>query len=182
MQGDPDKRKALEMRFFYMAEAPDFLKHLEPEIPGEYFSVKYGVISRHFGKNEEHNLTANNWIELCSEIVRPFAISKYKDGFRFFTNAKSNKKYIVVGIDVKNPAEGLKINAVTTAFSYRPHGNEKEDFFYVSPKITPEQIALLNQLNSGQYLSVQKGGTDDLNTLSPYSPEKSSGRVANSEP
>jgi hypothetical protein len=39
-QGDADKKKALEMRFFYLAEAPEFLKHLEPKISGEYFSVR----------------------------------------------------------------------------------------------------------------------------------------------
>jgi hypothetical protein len=123
------------------------------------FTVRYGVISRHFGKDVNHNISVDQWKQLCGEITRPFAIAKYKDGFRLFINLKINNNWTAVGVNVKNPARDLEINAVSTVFGYKEHGGGNETFVYVSPEITPGQTALLDRLNSCQYPSARRRDT-----------------------
>jgi hypothetical protein len=64
-----------------------------------------------------------------------------------------------VGVDIKNPAQDLEINAITTIFGYEKHGGGNETFIYTFPKITPGQTSLLGRLNSYQYPSAQAGIT-----------------------
>ncbi len=47
--------KVFDMKFFDVAKTPDFMKSLE--LTGDKFTIKYGVISRHFGKDGSHDLT-----------------------------------------------------------------------------------------------------------------------------
>jgi hypothetical protein len=110
----------------------------------KYFTVKYGVISRHYNKDPDHNLTADDWINLSKEIVRPFAISLYYkkgvlSGYRFFTRAKINNKWLIAGIDVKNIQDGIEllgINAVQTSFGYN---GKVKNIPYLIWKETPGQ-------------------------------------------
>jgi hypothetical protein len=159
--GTPEQKKAYAMRFSHAAETPEALKQQGPR--GDYFMIRYGVISRHFGKDANHNISAGQWKQLAQEITRPFAISKYNDGFRLFINLKLNNNWTAVGVDIKNPARDLEINAVTTVFGYKEHGGGNETFIYTSPKITPGQTAFLDRLNSYQYPSAQ-AGMDSLST------------------
>jgi hypothetical protein len=62
-------------------------------LKGQYFSVRYGVIPRHMRKDEDHRLSEKNWLDMIDETVKPFAIVKYGDGYRLFTDVKVNDKY-----------------------------------------------------------------------------------------
>jgi hypothetical protein len=150
LHGTPEQKKAFERRRFFVADTPELLKR--HDIIGDFFAVRYGVISRHFGKDSDHNLTAEHWKALTVEITRPFAISEYGDGFRLFTNVKMGEKWIIAGVDVKNLARNIEINNIATAFGYNFNEGRKEKIAYVSEKATPEQVAILGRLNSGQYL------------------------------
>lgn len=156
-EGSKAERTFFAWRHFFIADTPELLK--QHGITGTFITVRYGVISRHFGKDPDHNLTASHWKELAKEITRPFAISKYEKGYRLFTNAKIGKKWIVVGINVKNVGKNMAINNITTAFGYNFNKGRKEKIVYVSEKASPEQAAVLNRLNSGQYLPAQVGGS-----------------------
>ena len=122
-------------------------------LKGDYFSVRYGVIARHKGKDKDHILSEENWSDLCEAITKPFAIAKYGEGFRLFTTVKADEKFIVVGVDVKNIARGIEVNSVNTAFGYGH--SRKEDIIYWAENMTPEQAALLEEPNSPLYPPIQ---------------------------
>ncbi|MDR2467860.1 MAG: hypothetical protein LBD22_02740, partial [Spirochaetaceae bacterium] len=88
LHGTPEEKAKLPRSYFYMATTPQALK--EHGLTGDFFSVRYGVITRHKGKDANHNLSAQNWIDICDEITRPFAIVKHKDGYRMFVDVKVN--------------------------------------------------------------------------------------------
>jgi len=148
LHGTKEQKEKLQHTFFHIADTPDFLKKLG--LTGDYFSVRYGVISRHLGKDVNHNLEEKDWIDLCKEIAAPFAIAKYGEGYRLFVNMKVGGVFTAVGVNVNNPGKDLKVNSVMTAFGYRG-SPDKEEFIYISKKLTPEQAALLEGLNSLQY-------------------------------
>jgi hypothetical protein len=147
LHGTEEEKKALRQSFFYIANTPQFMKNRG--LKGQYFSVRYGVISRHTRKDKDHQLSEENWLDLVDEIVRPFAIAKYGDGYRLFTSVKVNDKYTAIGIDVKTIGREIQVNSVTTAFGYTPGKNE--EVIYRSKKITLDQEALLKGLNSPSY-------------------------------
>ncbi|MDE5811779.1 MAG: hypothetical protein K2H61_05690, partial [Muribaculaceae bacterium] len=154
------------MTFFKLADTPDFMKELG--LTGERFTIRYGVISRHVGKDGSHDITAEEWERLPEALQDPFAITRFdgkEKGFRLYTTLKNQKgEYIVVGVDVKNAGRDLEVNAVSTVFGRREDARltAQEEVIYRSPKITPEQQSLLNGPNSHQYpaareLSESKG-------------------------
>jgi hypothetical protein len=145
LHGTEEEKKSLRQSFFHIAETPQFMKNTG--LNGQYFSVRYGVISRHMGKDKDHQLSEKNWLDLIDEIVKPFAIAKY--GYRLFTCVKVNGKYTAVGVDVKTIGKEIEVNSVTTAFGYSPGKNE--EVIYMSKKTTPDQEALLKGLNSPSY-------------------------------
>jgi hypothetical protein len=146
LHGSNFEKGKLRKQYFHMAETPEFMKKYG--LTGDYFSVRYGVISRHIRKDKDHSLSEENWNDLCEAIKTPFAIAKYNDGFRLFTSVKTGQNYIVVGVDVKTIGRGVEVNSVSTAFSYNQRWQKKEEIIYKSKKITPEQVALLDGLNS----------------------------------
>ena len=104
------------------------------------------MITRHLGKDEDHALSEDNWIDLCDAITKPFAIAKYGNGFRLFTLVTMNDRFVIVGVNVKSVAKGMEVNAISTAFGY---GHAKIDnIIYSSKNLTPEQAALLDGHNS----------------------------------
>jgi hypothetical protein len=147
LYGTEEEKKALRQSFFHIADTPQFMKNLG--LKGQYFSVRYGVISRHMGKDADHQLSEKNWCDLTDEIVKPFVIAKYGDGYRLFTGVKVNGKYTAVGVDVKTIGKEIEINSITTTFGYTP--GKSEEVIYRSKKITPDQEALLKRLNSPPY-------------------------------
>ncbi|GMO29415.1 MAG: hypothetical protein Ta2B_10380 [Termitinemataceae bacterium] len=82
LHGTPEEKKALSQKFFHVADTPQFMKDLG--LTGDYFSIKYGAITRHVGKDSEHNLTEKNWNELSEKITKPVAITKHGEGYRLF--------------------------------------------------------------------------------------------------
>jgi hypothetical protein len=147
LHGTEEEKKALRQSFFHIADTPQFMKDIG--LKGQYFSIRYGVISRHMKKDEDHQLNEKNWLDMIDEIVQPFAIARYGDGYRLFTGVKVNDKYTVVGVDVKIIGRGIEVNSVTTAFGYNTGKNE--EVIYRSKKTTLDQAALLKRLNSPSY-------------------------------
>ena len=148
------------MAFFDVAKTPDFMKKLG--LTGDRFTIKYGVLSRHAGKDDSHSLTEKQWEELPDALQKPFAITRFggKDkGYRLYTTMKNeNGETIVVGVDVKNVGRDMEVNAISTIFGRRGDAKktQKEDVLYTAENITPEQRSLLGQPNSDQYTGVRE--------------------------
>ena len=146
--------------FFDVAKTPDFMKKLG--LTGDRFTIKYGVLSRHAGKDDSHSLTENQWEELPDALQKPFAITRFggKDkGYRLYTTMKNeNGETIVVGVDVKNVGRDMEVNAISTIFGRRGDAKitQKEEVLYTDEKITPEQRSLLGQPNSDQYTDTRE--------------------------
>ena len=117
LHGTEEEKERLIKRHFFLADTPQFMKDLG--LRGEFFSVRYGVISRHNNKDADHDLLEQNWVDLCESIKEPFTITKYGNGFRLFTRVKVKGQSVVVGVGVKNAGKNFEINAITTAFDYR---------------------------------------------------------------
>ena len=146
--------------FFDVAKTPDFMKKLG--LTGDRFTIKYGVLSRHAGKDASHLLTEKQWEELPDAIQKPFAITRFgekENGYRLYTTMKNDKgETIVVGVDVKNIGRNLEVNSISTIFGRRGDAKitQKEEVLYTDEKITPEQRSLLGQPNSDQYTGVRE--------------------------
>ena len=168
LNGTAEEKKAFEMTFCFLAKTPMTLK--DCGLTGDYFSVRYGIIARHKGKDANHSLSAKNWIDLCEEITRPFAVVRYGSGYRMFVNVKVNNNLVAVGVAVKKIKRDLEVNAVTTTFGYEG-SVQNADFVYVAESLTPEQLALLNGLNFRQYLAARGGGGGRGDEVPQTSPE-----------
>lgn len=148
------------MKYFDVAETPDFMKRLG--LTGDKFTVRYGVLSRHFGKDGSHDFTEAEWNNLPKALKNPFAIAKVsgkKNAYRIYTSLRTSKgEYVVVGVDVKNAGRNLEVNSIATIFGRRNSANLpiNEELLYTSKEITPEQMSLLSQPNSDQYPSDQE--------------------------
>ena len=146
--------------FFDVAKTPDFMKKLG--LTGDRFTIKYGVLSRHAGKDASHLLTEKQWEELPDAIQKPFAITRFgekENGYRLYTTMKNDKgETIVVGVDVKNIGRNLEVNSISTIFGRRGYAKitQKEEVLYTDEKITPEQRSLLGQPNSDQYTDTRE--------------------------
>ena len=149
--------------FFDVAETPAFMQKLG--LTGDKFTIRYGVISRHFGKDTEHNLSEKVWQQLPQAIQNPFAITKYYEdekkekqkGYRLYTSLTlSNGSFVVVSAEVKNAGKDIEINAINTIFGRKNISETHDELIYKAKEITPEQEALLNGNNPRQYPSVQE--------------------------
>ena len=159
-KGKSAASRLYKMAFFDVAKTPDFMKNLG--LTGDRFTIKYGVLSRHAGKDDSHSLTEKQWEELPDALQKPFAITRFggKDkGYRLYTTMKNeNGETIVVGVDVKNVGRDMEVNAISTIFGRRGDAKktQKEDVLYTAENITPEQRSLLGQPNSDQYTGVRE--------------------------
>ena len=156
----PNWGRLYKMAFFDVAKTPDFMKKLG--LTGDRFTIKYGVLSRHAGKDASHLLTEKQWEELPDAIQKPFAITRFgekENGYRLYTTMKNDKgETIVVGVDVKNIGRNLEVNSISTIFGRRGDAKitQKEEVLYTDEKITPEQRSLLGQPNSDQYTDTRE--------------------------
>ena len=120
-KGKSAASRLYKMAFFDVAKTPDFMKKLG--LTGDRFTIKYGVLSRHAGKDDSHSLTEKLWEELPDALQKPFAITRFggKDkGYRLYTTMKNeNGETIVVGVDVKNVGRDMEVNAISTIFGRR---------------------------------------------------------------
>ena len=175
--------KLFSRSFFDVAKTPDFMKQLG--LRGDKFTIRYGVIARHVGKDGSHDLSEKDWERLPKALQTPFAITKLnnkKDSYRIYTTLQTEKgEYIVVGVEVKNAGRDLEVNAVSTAFGRRTDANlpTNEDVIYTDTNITPDQSSLLERPNFAQYPTDQELSTDkvsdnigDVQGLEDYSAEE----------
>ena len=152
--------KLFERSFFDVGKTPEFMKKIG--LTGNRFTIKYGVLSRHAGKDSSHSLTEKEWKELPNALQKPFAITRFgekENGYRLYTTMKNDKgETIVVGIDVKNIGRNLEVNSISTIFGRRGDAKitQKEEVLYTNEKIAPEQRSLLGQPNSDQYTDTRE--------------------------
>ena len=162
--------KLFQRSFFDVAQTPKFMQDLG--LRGDKFTIKYGVISRHLGKDSSHTLTERDWERLPQALQNPFAISKLtdkNDAYRIYTTLQTeNGEFIVVGVDVKSVGREIEVNAISTVFGRRNNANlpQNEDVIYKSKEITLEQSALLERPNFVQYPIIQEfsDGKDTTNS------------------
>ena len=152
--------KLFERSFFDVGKTPEFMKKIG--LTGNRFTIKYGALSRHAGKDSSHSLTEKEWEELPNALQKPFAITRFgekENGYRLYTTMKNDKgETIVVGVDVKNIGRNLEVNSISTIFGRRGDAKitQKEEVLYTDEKITPEQRSLLGQPNSDQYTDTRE--------------------------
>lgn len=152
--------KLFQRSFFDVAQTPKFMQELG--LRGDKFTVKYGVIARHFGKDGSHDLTERDWEQLPQALQNPFAISKLTDktdSYRIYTALQTESgEFVVVGVDVKNAGREIEVNAISTVFGRRNNANlsKNEEVIYRSKEITPEQSSLLERPNFAQYPTEQE--------------------------
>ena len=152
--------RLFSMKFFDVAQTPKFMQELG--LRGDKFTIKYGVIARHLGKDSSHTLTERDWEQLPQALQNPFAISKLTDktdSYRIYTTLQTESgEFVVVGADVKNAGREIEVNAVSTVFGRRNNANlpKNEEVIYMSKEITPEQSSLLERPNFAQYPTEQE--------------------------
>lgn len=143
-----------------MPETPDFMKVFG--LTGDSFTISYGTISRHFGKDPDHSLSIDIWKQLPEAIVNPFAITEYfkekerkqKRGYRIYTSISVNNGFVVVGIDIKIAGRNLLVNSISTVFAKKGQITAFEKEIFRDTKANPQQAALLKRPNSSQYPSI----------------------------
>ena len=152
--------KLFQRSFFDVAQTPKFMQELG--LRGDKFTIKYGVIARHLGKDSSHTLTERDWEQLPQALQNPFAISKLtdkEDSYRIYTTLQTESgEFVVVGADVKNAGREIEVNAISTAFGRRNNANlpKNEEVIYRSKEITPEQSSLLERPYFAQYPTEQE--------------------------
>ena len=152
--------KLFQRSFFDVAQTPKFMQELG--LRGDKFTIKYGVIARHLGKDSSHTLTERDWEQLPQALQNPFAISKLtdkNDSYRIYTILQTESgEFVVVGADVKNAGREIEVNAISTVFGRRNNANlpKNEEVIYWSKEITPEQSSLLERPNFAQYPTEQE--------------------------
>lgn len=155
------------MKFFDVAKTPDFMKKYG--LRGDKFTIRYGVIARHIGKDEEHSLPLEIWEQLPDALLNPFAITKYyvddkkqiQKGYRLYTSLQlSNGSYVVVGVEVKNAGRDMEVNSINTIFGRSILSDVHDELIYTSEEMTPEQQSLLNGNNPHQYTTERESSAD----------------------
>ena len=177
--------KLFQRSFFDVAKTPKFMQELG--LRGDKFTIKYGVIARHLGKDSSHTLTEKDWEQLPQALQNPFAISKLTDkenSYRIYTTLQTESgEFVVVGADVKNAGREIEVNAISTVFGRRNNANlpKNEEVIYRSEEITPEQSSLLERPNFAQYPTEQELSTDEGTTQSAKVQEKAQKSDENAE-
>lgn len=170
--------------FFDVAQTPQFMKDLG--IRGSKFTIRYGVISRHWGKDNEHTLPREVWEKLPKAIQHPFAITKYysdnekkkQKGYRVYTSQQlSNGSFVVVSVEVKNAGRNIEVNAINTIFGRERISDVHDELIYTSETITPEQMALLDENNPHQYPS-ERESSESKDTSSSRTLQENEGETA----
>lgn len=162
--------KLFSMKFFEVGNTPKFMQDLG--LRGDKFTIKYGVIARHIGKDNSHTLTESDWEQLPNALQSPFAIAKLtdkKNAYRLYTTLQTQRgEFVVVGVDVKNAGKEIEVNSISTMFGRRNNANlpNNEEVIYESKEITPEQSSLLKRPNFAQYPTEQELSTDKGSQLS----------------
>ena len=144
--------------YFDVAKTPDFMKELG--LTGDKFTIRFGVVSRHIGKDPGHNLPESVWTQLPESIKNPFAITRYfsdsdkkiQKGYRLYTTLRlPDGSFVVVSAEVKNAGKEIEVNSINTVFGRNALSAVHDELIYKSKNITPEQQALLDGNDLHQY-------------------------------
>ena len=145
LNGTKEEKQALQGKYFTIGYPTKRLQELG--LNGERFTIKAGTITRKKNKNKEHNLTAQDWKDICLAINKPLIVAKSKtedDKFRLFVNVKVHGRFVALGVDVINTRSGIVINKVSSAYG-RQNNNDYTIIDY-DKKMTSEQATLLTSL------------------------------------
>ena len=157
-KGKGAAQKLFNMTFFDVARTPEFMKGVG--LTGDRFTVRYGVLARHFGKDSAHDLPMEVWEQLPDALQKPFAISEYytdedkqqQKGYRIYTRLQlADGSHVMVSAEVKNAGRDVEVNAINTVFGRSVISDVHEKLVYVGNELTPEQQALLNGTTPHQY-------------------------------
>ena len=151
LHGTEKEKSKLRNRFFDMGTTPQDYKDVG--LKGDNFSIRYGVINKHKGKNSAHNFSADEWRQICKNLSNPdkCIITKYNDNtFNIYTRIG---KSVLIGTQVKNFGKDKNVNGIQTVFRDVP--NEREPIIYPKDlkKITTAQQSLLNEINHHSYIA-----------------------------
>ena len=148
---------------FDVADTSNLLKKLG--LTGDKFTIRYGVISRHFGKDARHKLPLSVWSQLPKALNTPLIVTKYytdktktkQKGYRIYTAIQlEDGAFVVAGVEVKNAGRNLEVNAIDTVFGRNNIIGTQEEIVYESKEMTPEQRTLLDEHNPHQYSATQE--------------------------
>lgn len=148
---------------FNVADTSNLLKELG--LTGDKFTIRYGVISRHFGKDAQHKLPLNVWSQLPEALNKPLIITKYytdktktkQKGYRIYTAIQlEDGAFVIAGVEVKNAGRNLEVNAIDTVFGRNNIIGTQEEIVYESKEMTPEQRTLLDGHNPHRYSDTQE--------------------------
>ena len=172
-----DATKQFARTFFDVARTPDFMKGVG--LTGDRFTVRYGVLARHFGKDSAHDLPMEVWEQLPDALQKPFAISEYytdedkqqQKGYRIYTRLQlADGSHVMVSAEVKNAGRDVEVNAINTVFGRSVISDVHEKLVYVGNELTPEQQALLDGTTPHQYPDARGQGEEGV----PFSEGKDS--------
>jgi hypothetical protein len=112
LHGTATEKEKLKGQHFHLADTPQFMKDLGLE--GDYFSIRYGVITHHKGKDADHDLSEENWKDLCDAITNPLEILQQdKNRYGILVNIKVNNKNLFIVADIKSVGrDNIKINSI----------------------------------------------------------------------
>ena len=164
-----DAAKQFARTFFDVARTPEFMKGVG--LTGDRFTVRYGVLARHFGKDSAHDLPMEVWEQLPDALQKPFAISEYytdedkqqQKGYRIYTRLQlADGSHVMVSAEVKNAGRDVEVNAINTVFGRSVISDVHEKLVYVGNELTPEQQALLDGTTPHQYPDARGQGEEGV--------------------
>ena len=160
-KGKTEAAKIFQRRYFDVANTSEQLKSLG--LTGDKFTIRYGVIARHFGKDNQHDLPVEVWEKLPEALSHPLVVTKYyiekgkQKGYRIFTPIQLNDgSFVVVSAEVKNAGKTIEVNSINTLFGKNKVSETHDEVIYESKEMTPEQRTLLDGTNPRQYSDTQE--------------------------
>lgn len=160
-KGKTEAAKLFQRRYFDVANTSELLKGLG--LTGDKFTIRYGVIARHFGKDNQHDLPVEVWEKLPDALSHPLVVTKYyiekgkQKGYRIFTPIQLNDgSFVVVSAEVKNAGKAIEVNSINTLFGKNKVSETHDEVIYESKEMTPEQRTLLDGTNPRQYSDTQE--------------------------
>lgn len=165
-KGKTEAAKLFHRRYFDVANTSELLKGLG--LTGDKFTIRYGVIARHFGKDNQHDLPVEVWEKLPDALSHPLVVTKYyiekgkQKGYRIFTPIQLNDgSFVVVSAEVKNAGKAIEVNSINTLFGKNKVSETHDEVIYESKEMTPEQRTLLDGTNPRQYSDTQESLSTD---------------------
>lgn len=150
LHGTKKEKEALVGKFFNLSQTPSEFKDVG--LKGDVFQAKYGVISRHKNKDDEHYFSADEWRQICRNLSDPKkCVITQKNGRKDFNIYTKIGGSVMVGFQVKSPERDKHNNVMQTTFRKDIQGNEKVVFPADLKNLTTAQRSLLAGRNPGTY-------------------------------